>query len=73
MEGKGRSRKVKEGHRWSFPITGLTYQVRKVMGDGVGWGGGGLLDYIVSPCTIPFPLDFGLWIWDLDLGPGLGT
>ena len=37
MEGHGRSRKVKEGHGWSFPITGLTFQVRKVIG---GWGGG---------------------------------
>ena len=36
-EGQGRSRKVKEGHGWSFPITGLTFQVRKVIG---GWGGG---------------------------------
>ena len=33
-EGQGRSRKVKEGHGWSFPITGLTFQVRKVIG---GW------------------------------------
>ena len=32
-EGHGRSGKV-EGHGWSFPITGLTFQVRKVMG---GW------------------------------------
>ena len=32
MEGQGRSRKVKEGHEWSFPITGLTFQVRKVIG-----------------------------------------
>ena len=37
MEGQGRSRKVKEVHGWSFPITGLTFQVRKVIG---GWGGG---------------------------------
>ena len=35
MEGHGRSRKVKEGHGWSFPITRLTFQVRKVIG-GVG-------------------------------------
>ena len=28
-------------------------------------GGGGLLDYSVSPS--PFPLDFGFWIRDLDL------
>ena len=41
MEGHGKPRKVKEGHGWSFPITRLTYQVRKVMGGwgGVGWGG----------------------------------
>ena len=38
-EGHGRSRKVKEGHGWSFPITGLTFQMRKVMGGG-GWVGG---------------------------------
>ena len=31
--------------------------------------GGGLLDYNVSPCPIPFPLDFGFWILDLDFGP----
>ena len=30
MDGLGRSRKVKEGHGWAFPITGLTFQVRKV-------------------------------------------
>ena len=58
MEGHGRSWKVKEGHGWSFPITGLTLQVRKVMG---GWGGG-LLDYSVSPSPSPFPLDFVFWI-----------
>ena len=38
MEGHGRSRKVKEGHGWSFPITGLTFQVRKVRGGGGGVG-----------------------------------
>ena len=38
MEGQGRSRKVKEGHGWSFPITRLTFQVRKVIG-GVVVGG----------------------------------
>ena len=56
-EGQGRSRKVMDGHGWSFPITGLTFQVRKVMG---GWGGGnGLLyDYSVSPSPNPF----GFWI-----------
>ena len=44
MEGQRRSRKVKEGHGWSSPITGLTFQVRKVM---CGGGGEcGLLDYM---------------------------
>ena len=73
MEGQGRSSKVKEGHGWSFPITGLTFQGRKVTGGWwvVGWGGG-LQDYSVSPSPIPFPLDFGFWIWDLDLGLDLG-
>ena len=36
MEGQGRLSKVKEGHGWSFPITRLTFQVRKVRGGG-GW------------------------------------
>ena len=53
-EGQGRSRKVKEGHGWSFPITGLTYQVRKVMGR-VG-GLGGLLCFL-------WTLDLGLRTW----------
>ena len=39
MEGQGRLRKVKEGHGQSSPITGLTFQMRKVMGGG-GWVGG---------------------------------
>ena len=39
MEGQGRSRKVKEGHGWSFPDTRLTVQVRKVIGGGVVDGG----------------------------------
>ena len=73
MEGHGRSRKVKEGHGWSLSITRLTFQVRKVRG-GVGWlVGGGLQDYIVSPSPSPFPLDFGLKIWDLDFGLRFGT
>ena len=43
MEGLGRSRKVMDGHGWSFPITGLTFPVRKVMcGGGGWWGPGGL-------------------------------
>ena len=38
MEGQERSRKVMDGHGWSFPITRLTLQVRKVRGGGgVGW------------------------------------
>ena len=36
MKNQGMSTKVKEGHGWSFPITGLTFRVRKVIG-GVGW------------------------------------
>ena len=73
MEGHGRSWKVKEGkegkegHGWSFPITGLTFKVRKVIGGGGGGWGGGVLDYIVSPSPSPFPLDIGFWIWILDL------
>ena len=69
MESQGRSRKVKEGHGWSFPITRLTFQVRKVIGGG-GWWGGDLLYYIVSLSPSPFPLDFGFRI--LYLGVGLG-
>ena len=34
MEGHRRSRKVKEGHGWFFPIIGLSFQLRKVRG---GW------------------------------------
>ena len=66
MEGHGRSRKVKESHGWSFPITRLTFQVKKVIGGG-GW--------VVVACRIilsaPVPvLSSGLWIWDLGLGFG---
>ena len=35
-EGQGRSWMVKEGHGWSFPLTRLTFQVRKVRGGVVG-------------------------------------
>ena len=56
MEGQGRSSKVKEGHGWSFPITRLTFQVRKVRG-GV----------VVVACRIivsaPVPVPF---LWTLD-------
>ena len=75
MKGQEMSRKVKEGHGWSFPITRLTFQVRKVRGGGV----------VVVACRIilsaPVPLlflwtsdlGFGTWICDLDLGLGFGT
>ena len=72
----GRSRKVMEGHGWSFPITRFTFQVRKVRG-----GVGGLVvvacRIIVSaPVPVPFLWTLGLglgnWIWDLDLGLDLG-
>ena len=64
MEGHGRSRKVKEGHGQSFPITGLTFQVRKVIGGGVG-GCGGVVAcrIIISPRYQSLSLT-----WDLDLG-----
>ena len=75
IESHGRSRKVKEGHGWSLPINGLTFQVRKFIGGGVvvGWWVCGLCRIIVSaPVPVPFlrTLDFGFWtwIWDLDLG-----
>ena len=74
MEGHGRSRKVKEGHGWSFPITRLTFQVRKVMIGGVV-----VACRIILSAPVPFPflwtfdLGFGTWIWDLDLGLGFGT
>ena len=32
MEGQGMSRNVMEGHRRSFPIIRLSFQVRKVIG-----------------------------------------
>ena len=53
------------------PITGMTFQVRKVL------GGGGVVAcrimYIVSARPSPFPLDFEFWILDLYFGPGFGT
>ena len=75
MEGHGRSRKVKDGHQWSFPITGLTFQVRKVIG---GWVGGGCVACrIIVSVPVPFlwtlDLGFGTWAWNLDLGLGFGT
>ena len=59
-----RSWKVKEGHGWSFPITRLTFQVRKVMG-GVGeW----VVCRIIVSAPVPVP-----FLWTLDLGPEFGT
>ena len=81
MEGHGRSWVVKEGHGWSFPITILTFQVRKVMGGGGWWWvvvGVVACRIIVSApvTTVPFlwilDLGFGSWIWDLYLGLGFG-
>ena len=78
MEGQGRSRTVKEGHGWSFPITGLTFQVRKGLGSGGGWWPVGLY---CQPQSHSFSsglwiLDFGLGFWtrilDFDLGLDLG-
>ena len=72
MEGQGRSM---EGHGWSFPITRLTFQVRKVMGGGVGWWFACRV-IVSAPVPVPFlwtlDLGFGTWIWDLDLGLDLG-
>ena len=65
--------KVKEGHGWPFPITGLTFQVRKV-----GGVGGVVLVacWIILSAPVPFlflwTLDFGFCTWNLDLALGLG-
>ena len=67
IEGYGRSRMVKEGHVWSFPITRLIFQVRKVTGGGVGWVSCRIL---VSAPAQSHSLSSGLWIWDLGLGFG---
>ena len=68
MEGQGRSRKVIDGLGWSFPITRLPFQMRKVMGGWVvvGWWPVGLKCQPQSQS-----LSSGLWI--LDLGLGFGT
>ena len=76
MEGHGRSWKVIDGHGWSFPITGLTIHVRKVM---CGGGGGVVACRIILSAPVPVPFlwtfdfGFGTWIWDLNSGPGFGT
>ena len=72
MEGHGRSWKVKEGHGWSFPITGLTFQGRKVTG-------GVVACRIIVSAPVPFlflwtfNFEFGTWNWDLDFRLGFGT
>ena len=62
-----------DGHGWSFPITGLTFQVRKVMCG--GWVACRIKVSVPVPVPFLWTLDFGFgtWIWDLDLGPGFGT
>ena len=60
-----------EGHGWSFPITRLTFQVRKVIG-------GVVVFRIILSAPVPVPflwtldLGFGNLIWNLDLGLDLG-
>ena len=43
MEGQGMSRNVMKGHRRSFPIIRLSFQVRKVMGGIVQSAMGGIV------------------------------
>ena len=69
-----------EGHGSSFPITRLTFQVRKVMGGvGVWWWPVGLQCQPQSHSLYSglwiwdLGLGFGTWIWDLDLGLGFWT
>ena len=59
IEGHGRSWKVKEGHGWSFPITWLTFQGKKVMCGWVCY----LQDYSFSPSPSPYLLDLSLTIF----------
>ena len=58
-----------EGHGRSFPIPGLTFQVRKVIGMVGGWWVACRI-IVSAPVPLPFPwtLDFGLgiWTWILD-------
>ena len=53
-----------EGHGRSFPITIVTFQVKKVMGGDLGFGTW-IWDLDLGPGS-------GTWIWDLDLGLDLG-
>ena len=50
IESHGRSRKVKEGHGWSLPINGLTFQVRKVIG--------GVVVVVACRIIVPVPVPF---------------
>ena len=64
IKAQGRSRMV-------FPITRLTFQVRKVIGGGVG--GCVACKIIVSvPVPLLWTLDLGIGTWILDLDFGLG-
>ena len=50
--------------------------MKKVIGGVVGWVGGvgwWPVGLYCQPSPIPFPLDFGFWILDLDFGLGFGT
>ena len=58
MEGQGRSRKIKEGHGWSFPITRLTFQGRKVTG-------GVVVVVVACKIIVSAPVPF-LFLWTLD-------
>ena len=65
IKGLRKSWKVKEGLGWSFPITGSTFQGRKVLG-----GGWVVACRIILSAQVPVPflltLDSGFetWIWD---------
>ena len=68
VEGHKRSYKVIEGQGRSFPVTELTFQMRKVMG---GWGdGGGGVVACMTKLSAQVPIPF---LWTLDLGLGFGT
>ena len=60
MEGHGRSKKVKEGPRRSFPIIRLSFQVRKVSG-GVVQSAMLVACKIILSAPVPF-----LFLWTLD-------
>ena len=67
IESHSRSLKVKEGQGRSFPITGFTFQVRKVIGEVVGGVVVACRIIVSAPVPVPFlwTLDFGsgTWIW----------